>query len=71
MGSAGLAINLETAFKEIGIDMNRYEVDELPDADWYFFVQQGQLHSFSITRIFEAIYCRKVFALLRTFIKKL
>lgn len=47
----GLAIDLEAAFKGIGINAKRYEVDlsnpgiEPPDADWYFFVQQGQLHS--------------------------
>lgn len=47
----GLAIDLETAFTNLGVSTERYEVDLTnpgiapPEADWYFFVQQGQLKS--------------------------
>ena len=47
----GLAVDLETALKNLGISVKRYEVDLAnpgiapPEADWYFFVQQGQLKS--------------------------
>ena len=46
----GLAIDIETALKKIGASVSRHEVDlispgEIPKADWFFFVQQGQLNT--------------------------
>ena len=44
----GLAIDIETALTNIGISVSRHEVDlanpgNIPEADWFLFVQQGQL----------------------------
>jgi glycosyltransferase involved in cell wall biosynthesis len=47
----GLAIDIEKALRRLGNDVARYEVElskptiKPPKADWYLFVQQGQLHS--------------------------
>ena len=46
----GLAIDVERALSRLGIDVSRHEVDlrrpgPVPDADFFFFVQQGQLKS--------------------------
>ena len=44
----GLGIDIEKSLLNIGISVSRHEVDlnspgKIPDADWFFFVQQGQL----------------------------
>ena len=46
----GLAIDIETALKKVGASVSRHEVDlispgEIPQADWFLFVQQGQLNT--------------------------
>ena len=46
----GLAIDIEKSLRKLGIEVTRHEVDldspgTIPDADWFFFVQQGQLNS--------------------------
>ena len=47
----GLAIDIQKAFVKSGIEAKHYELDlvnpgiDPPEADWYFFVQQGQLNS--------------------------
>ena len=47
----GLAIDIQEAFVKSGIEAKHYELDlvnpgiDPPEADWYFFVQQGQLNS--------------------------
>ncbi len=44
----GLGIDIEQSLLNIGISVSRHEVDltspgKIPDADWFLFVQQGQL----------------------------
>ena len=44
----GLAIDIEKALKKCGVEVTRHQVDltnpgEIPKADWFFFVQQGQM----------------------------
>ena len=44
----GLAIDIEKSLLKQGIEVSRYEVDlrnpgKIPEADWFLFVQQGQL----------------------------
>lgn len=46
----GLAIDIEKSLGKLGVDVTRHEVDlrspeAIPEADWFFFVQQGQLDS--------------------------
>ncbi len=45
----GLAIDIEKSLRKLGIEVTRHEVNltspgTIPDADWFFFVQQGQLN---------------------------
>ena len=44
----GLAIDIEKSLKRIGVEVSRHEVNlnspgAIPEADWFLFVQQGQL----------------------------
>ena len=46
----GLGMDIEKALKKLGVSVSRHQVNltdpgDIPEADWFFFVQQGQMNT--------------------------